>query len=163
MPDLFVIFDTYAWSTEIPGRPDRTDYHVARQGEKISVSDAEADRGLALGALSRSPAVAEAAVAANAEPPSWSDVELDSANVEDTVAYLAQHPSEATRVLALEASRPKRELKTRKGVTDAAERIDAAYQEQLEADAAAREAAEDEEQRAYAASTGATSTVPRIP
>lgn len=160
----YVITDVYGWSTEIPGRIDgRRDHHVARKGDTIDVTEEEAARGEALDALSADAGDLEASIASAAEPPSWDANQLDSANVEDTVAYLAQHPSEAAGVLALEQKRDERGLKVRKGVVGAAERIQAAYDEQLEADALARQQAEDDEQRAFAASSGAASSAPRIP
>lgn len=159
----YVLVDVYAWSTEIPGRVDRRDYHVGRKGDLIEVSPEEAERGEGLGGLSANATDAEEAIASSTEPPSWSDEQLDGANVDDTVAYLAQHPSEASRVLAAESSREDRRLKVRKGVLDAAEKIGQAYQEQLEADADARQTAEDAEQRAYGASQGTSSSAPRIP
>lgn len=55
MPDVEreVVSDVYTWSTEVevPGTT-RPEYHVARKGETITVSEAEAARGEALGALS---------------------------------------------------------------------------------------------------------------
>lgn len=159
----YVLFDVYGWSTTIPGSVDRRDYHVARKGELIEVSAEEAARGEALGALSAQADDVEAAVAASTEPPSWSDEQLDSANVEDTVAYLVQHPSESRRVADAEETRSDRKLKVRKGVLEAAERIGAAYDDQVAADAEAREAAEAEEQRAYENTQGTSSTAPKIP
>lgn len=168
MPAAYVLADIYGWSTPLPGRPDRLEQHVARKGDRIDVTDDELARGLALaaagnGGLSQDAADAEDAVASSAEPPSWDDAQLDSANVDDTVAYLAQHPSEARRVTDVEQSRSDRGLKPRKGVLDAAERIHAAYLEQIEADAAERADADDAEQRAYAATSGSSSPAPRIP
>lgn len=47
-----VVSDVYTWSTEIevPGTTEY-EYHIARKGDTITVSDAEAARGEALGAL----------------------------------------------------------------------------------------------------------------
>lgn len=168
MKVCYVLADAYSWSTPIEGRPDRRDYHTARKGDRIELSDEEAARGLALaaegnGGLSLEAADVEAAVAASTEPPSWSDEQLDSASRDDTVAYLAQHPSEAGRIAAREASREDRKLKVRKTILEAAERTQAAYDDEVEAAALARADAEDEEQRAYAASAGGTPPAPRIP
>lgn len=160
---VYVLFDVVGWSTEIKGRPDRRDFHAARRGEVIDVSAEEAERLIGLGAVSENASDLEGAVAAGSEPPSWDDAQLDSANIDDTVAYLAQHPSEARRVLEVETSRPDRDLKTRKGIIEAAERVQAAYEEQLAADAAAREEAEANEQRASLAGAGAAPGAPRIP
>lgn len=165
---LYVLADVYGWSTPIEGAPLRRDYHLARRGDLIEVDQAEADRGLALaaagnGGLSRDAGALQAATSASLEPPSWPDEQLDSANVEDTVAYLGQHPSEASRVLAREQSRDTRDLKVRKTVVEAAERVEQAYQDQIDADAAARAEFDAAEQRAFAAASGAASTAPRIP
>lgn len=161
--ERYVLVDAYAWSTPIPGRVDRTEYHVARKGEVIRVSPEEAARGEALDGLSSDASEVEAAVAATTEPPSWDDMQLDSANVEETVAYLTQHPTEADRVLTSEQSRPERKLKTRKTIVEAAERIRTAYLEQLEADTDERERLEAEEQAAYEAARGTSTNPPRIP
>jgi hypothetical protein len=166
VPKLYVLADVYAWSTPIAGRPDRVDHHVARKGELIDVSDDEAARGLALaaegnGGLSTDAADAAGAIAASAEPPSWSDEQLASANVDDTVAYLTQHPSEAARVLDAESARTDR--KPRKTVLEAAERVQTTYEEELAAQAEQREADVDAEQRAYASTAGASTAAPRIP
>lgn len=164
---LYVLFDVVGWSTPIEGRTDgRRQYHVGRRGEQIDVPGDEGERLLSIeGAVSRSASDLEGAVAASTEPPSWSDDQLDSANVDDTVAYLAQHPSEASRVLTAETTRDERSLKVRKGVVEAAERVQAAYEEQVTADAEQRAADEDAEQRAYAATAGAgvAAGAPRIP
>lgn len=168
MPAAYVLADIYGWSTPLPGRPDRLEQHVGRKGDRIEVSEEELARGLALaaagnGGLSVDEGDVDAAFAASVEPPSWDDMQLDSANVEDTVAYLVQHPSEAPRVLDRERSRPERGQKTRKGVVESAERVHAEHTAELEAVADERAQAEEAEQAAFERSQGTASTAPSIP
>lgn len=157
--ERYVLFDSVGWSTEIKGRPDRRDYWVGRKGELISLPLEEAERLDKLGATSASAVDMTAAEARTSEPPSWSDEQLASASVDDTVAYLAQHPSEAGRVVTAETA----SKKPRKTLIEAAERVQVTYQEELAAQAEQLAEADAAEQRAFEASQGAVPSAPRIP
>lgn len=162
-----VVFDVITWKTPT-SRPDKFDYHIARLGETVELSEEEAARLEALGAVG-TPREAAAAQQVAAEGATWPQEQLDSANVADTVAYMTQHPSEAAAVLESEQSRESRgKGKPRVTVMQAAERVDAAYQEALDAQQsdAVRQAelAEEIEQGAYERSQGgAGDGAPSIP
>lgn len=158
---VYVLYDVVNWSTAIEGRPDRRDYHHARRGEYVDIPDADVTRFLALDppAVSKDADAVEAATAAAGEPPSWSDEQLASASVDDTVAYLTQHPTEAQRVLDAEQAKDR----PRKTLIDAATRVRANHEEELGRLAEERQAAEEREQAAYAATSGAAPAAPRIP
>lgn len=159
MPKRFVLFDVIGWSTPIEGRLDgRRDYHSARRGEEVDLPDSEVERLEALGAVGTQ-AEATASASAAAEPPSASDEQLASMNVEELVAYLGQHPSEAQRVVTLEEGREK----PRKGVLEPAQRVQVAHEEAVADQLEAERAAAEREQAAYAATTGASTGAPTIP
>lgn len=145
---VYVIADYHSWMTPIPGRIDgRQQHNTAKRGDRITVTDEEANRGIDLGTLSVDPVDLVTVEAEALEPVSWEDPQLRSANVAELIAYMAQRPSEAERVLELEQA----QSRPRKGVLEAGERIvearDAelqrlADQVQNDADATADEAAE---------------------
>lgn len=131
--DRVVLVDSYGWSTPIPGRVDgRRDYHVARRGDVISVSAAEAARGDALGGLAEvtvardgsideaARAAVDAAAQASVTPSAEPDERLKAMNMAELTAYMGQNPFEVERVLALEEQRG---AKSRKGIVEAGQRI----------------------------------------
>lgn len=160
-----VLFDVYCWLTPTDD-PKRPDQHVARRGDVIEISAAEAERGESLGALGSPEDLAEIEAAANGVDDSGApkvssvpDEQLAGMNVETLVAHLGQFPQDVDRVVALEEQRGK----PRKGVLEAAEKVRAAYEEAIAEQVAALEAGEDLEQRAYETSTGKASAAPSIP
>lgn len=154
----FVLFDVYGWSTPIDGERLRRDYHLARRGEEIEISEAEAARGEGLGALGTE-AEATASASAAAEPPSASDEQLGGMNVDELVAYLGQHPSEAQRIIDLEEARER----SRKTVLEPAQRVKVAHEEAVADELERQRAATEAEQAAYAAATGGGTGAPTIP
>lgn len=157
------IFDIVCWTTP-PAKPgDRANHHLARRGETIEVPESEYDRLNALGAVGSAQDL-EVAQDHAEEGASWADEQVDSANVEDLIAYLGQHPTEAQRVLDAELSREERKVgKARKGVVGAAEKVKAVYDDEMAARLEAQQEEADLEQAAYQASQGASSPAPTLP
>lgn len=140
---MFVLFDAYNWQTPREGQPGKFHHNRALRGDVIDVSDDEAARGLALGALSASALDSAKAETESGEPRAWGDEQLRGANADDLIAYVGQRPSEAERVQELENKRSR----PRKTVLEAIERIIDARDVELErladvADADAADAAE---------------------
>lgn len=156
-----VVTDIYTWMTPLAGRTVGQ-HNVAHRGDTIKVTPEEAERGEKLGGLGTE-ADAVAAAARSSEPATWGDDQVNSASVDELVAYLGQHPSEAERIRTLEAER----RRPRKTIAEATERVIAARDEAI-ADAAARRedaAAADAEEAARRdevarASAGGAPTVP---
>jgi hypothetical protein len=150
MPKRTVLFDSYNWLTPIEGQPGKSDFNSATRGQVIDVTQAEADRGEALGALGDAGELAILdAEAASSEGGLPDDAVLEAYNVDDLLAYLSQHPADVDRVEALEA---KRGAKARVTVT----RAITSTRELLAAEIATREAAAEQDalEQAAALSTG---------
>lgn len=159
MPDRVVLTDVYNW-TELPDQPANPlrpfEHHSARKGETITVTDTEAARGEALGALGSEEdynrtAIADATGAGGNAP----DAQLESYNVQQLQAYLQEHPTEADRIEALELKRER----PRSTVLDGIERTRRFMAAELEA----RRAEQEAEAERQAAEAGTPETPPAIP
>lgn len=158
----FALFDIVTWTTP-PARP--TDKHgdlaLRRRGEQLpdDVPADQIDRLLGLGAIGTK-ADAFGAVVKDQEPPSVGPEQFAGMNVEDTVAYLSQHPTEARQIFEDERAK----ARPRKTVMAAAERIADEYEAAMEEQTRERADAEAAEQTAYEnTNSGGGTGTPSLP
>jgi len=111
-----VLFDTYCWMTEDPKGHRGLAHNVASRGEEIEVSEVEASRGEALGALGSKADIVAAVAQADAKvAETWepaTDEAIEAFNLAQVHAYLNQVPEErrddeVSRVIDLENLREK--------------------------------------------------------
>lgn len=103
--EYVVTFDVFTWVMPRPGKPGEVDHFRAFLGDRVKLVQDVADRALGLGAVALPDDAPDMRrqVEALAGPVS-DDSELADMTAAELIAYVGQHPDEASRVAAFEAA-----------------------------------------------------------